>query len=172
MGSLQSHGQRKTPVQLEPSGHVLQKLVLWWRMTLGCTVLALHIPCCSFSSRACVPLRSYIWWCHNLFFSVVFLTALLSFCYRVWSCSQAFGILEIFKPTGFAIVCQQHGQQGCCVCGTERSKNSERGYSYRPCLHTVHAVHTVHASEEFHRHVIWMTDWDFSAKNFSKNLCK
>lgn len=31
---------------------------------------------------------------------------------------------------------------------------------------------TVHASEESHRHVIWMTDWDFSAKNFSKNLYK
>lgn len=87
MGSLQSHGQRKPPVQLEPSdcgdwcsngGWALETLFL------PCTYLA---ACCSFSSRGCVPFPSYIWWCHNLSFSVAFLTALLSLCYRVQSCS-------------------------------------------------------------------------------------
>lgn len=50
---------------------------------LPCTYLA---ACCFFSSRACVPFPGYIWWYHSLFFSVAFLTALLSLCYKVQNC--------------------------------------------------------------------------------------
>lgn len=117
---------------------------------LPCTYLT---ACCSFSSRGCVPFPSYIWWCYNLSCSVAFLTALLSLCCRVQSCSVRHLGLGQLQANWFChcLSAAQAAGKLCVVLGEVQTAKEVTFTDpvYTRC--TLHMRYNVHAPKEPHR---------------------